>query len=181
MAKNQQQRNVSRDPVRETVREPVRDGAVQVQGRDGKLLSRKRGGNADKFYIPQDIIPDGWSYEWKTESILGEPQTAHQMHMAENGWTPVMADRHPGLFMPNDYKGPIRRDGMVLMERPIELTQEARYEEQLAAQQLMNAQKEQLGLALPSGFDQRHPGARPKVNRSFEPADVARPRLEIDA
>ena len=180
MAKIEKTRAVDRDPVREDVREPIREGAARAMGRDGKLLSRKRGGNPDRFFVPTDIIPTGWSYEWKTETLLGEEQTAHQMHMAENGWTPVMADRHPGLFMPSGYTGPIRRDGLVLMERPVELTQEARAEEYAAAQQLMQAQKEQLGLALPSGFDQRHPGARPQVNRSYEPSDVARPRLAIE-
>lgn len=172
---------LDKEPIRETIREPVRaKGKKEIVGRDGKILSRKRGSTTDRFFVPQNIIPDGWSYEWKSETIAGAENTAHMMHCAENGWTPVMAEAHPGLFMPNDYKGPIRRDGMILCERPIELTQEARQEESEAARQLTRAQKEQLGLAMPEGFTNTHKAIRPRINQEYEPADVARPRLQIE-
>lgn len=168
-----------REPQRESVRTPGR-GRQEVVGRDGKLLSRKRGGNTDKFHIPAELIPDGWSYEWKRESLYGQEDTANMMHAAENGWTPVMAEAHPGMFMPSGYTGPIRRDGLVLCERPMELTEEARAEEREAARQLNQAQQEQLGLAMPSGFNNRHAGVRPRLEREYLPADVSRPALKID-
>ena len=173
-------REIAKEPIRETVRESVRPNKKEVVGRDGKALSRKRGGNVDRFYIPQNLIPEGWSYEWKRETIFGQEDTAHMMHMAENGWVPVQASAHPGYFMPEGYVGPIRRDGMILMERPIELTEEARREDVVNAKNLMQAQKEQLGLSLPTGFSDRHRGVQPRVNQSYEPSDVGRPRLAID-
>jgi hypothetical protein len=172
---------LDKEPIRETIREPVRArGKKEVVGRDGKVLSRKRGGNVDKFYIPPHIIPDGWSYEWKSEFIAGQENTSHMMGCYENGWTPVNAETHPGMFMPNDYKGPIRREGMILCERPIELTNEARAEEQEAARALTQAQKEQLGLAMPSGFTNEHRAVQPRVNQAYEPADISRPKLQIE-
>lgn len=179
MAKAPKPPRNAREPQRESVREPGR-GRREVVGRDGKLLSRKRGGNIDKFHIPEHLIPEGWSYEWKRETIFGQEDTAHMMHMAENGWTPVQASAHPGLFMPEGYTGAIRRDGMILCERPIELTEEARAEERAAASQLMRAQKEQLGLAMPEGFTNKHAAVKPRVNQEYLPADVSRPQLKID-
>lgn len=173
-------RAVEREPIREDVREPIRAGRVQAKGRDGKLLSRKRGNAQDRFYVPPEIIPEGWSYEWKAYTVVGQPQDAHQIHMAENGWTPVPAKRHEGLFMPPGHDGSILRDGLILMERPIELTMEARDEDRALSLAQTQAQKEQLGLALPSGFDQRHRGVQPQVRRSYEPADVERPRLQVE-
>lgn len=173
-------RELAKEPIRETVRESVRPNKKEVIGRNGKSLSRKRGGNVDRFYIPPNLIPEGWSYEWKREVTYGQEDTAHMMHMAENGWTPVPASAHPGYFMKDGHEGPIRRDGMILMERPIELTQEARREDEINAKNLMQAQKEQLGLSLPTGFSDQHRGVQPRIKQSYEPSDIGRPRLAID-
>ena len=174
-------RDIPREPIRETVREPIREnGKKEVIGRDGKVLSRKRGTNVDRFYVPSHLIPDGWSYEWKSQTVLGKENVAHMMHMAENGWTPVDSSRHPGFFMPGNYTGPITRDDMILMERPSELTNEARQEDIDAANALINYQRQQLGQQLPRGFSGDHAGVRPRVNRSYEPADVNRPQLRIE-
>lgn len=170
----------SKEPIREDVREAVRPNKREVVGRDGKALSRKRGGNVDRFDIPAHLIPEGWDYNWKRETTLGQEDTSHMVAMAENGWTPVEAERHEGYFMPKGYSGPIRRDGMILMERPLELTLEAREEDRFAAESAMRSQREQLGLQLPRGFSGDHAGVRPRINRSYEPADVARPRLAIE-
>jgi hypothetical protein len=172
---------LDKEPIRETIREPVRARSKkEVVGRDGKVLSRKRGSNVDKFHVPEHIIPEGWSYEWKSETVAGQENSSHMMGCYENGWTPVMAEAHPGLFMPNDYKGPIRREGMILCERPMELTLEARAEEEEAARALTQAQKEQLGLAMPEGFNNKHRAVQPKVNQVYEPADISRPKLQIE-
>lgn len=183
---------IVREPMREEQRIPIRaDGRATVEGRNGQLLQRKRGGNVDRFNIPVSLIPDGWSYEWKNETVLGQPDVAHQIHMAENGWTPVPASRHPGLFMPDGEKGAIRRDGMLLMERPNELTEEARYEERVAANNQMQGQQAQLGLSMPVGFEGRafdRGGKGGKaipfnqgVRTAHGPESVERPRLQIES
>lgn len=174
------QRLASKEPVREDVRDPVRGNHITATGRDGRSLSRKRGGNVDRFHVPPELVPRGWTYEWKRELTVGQEDTAHLISLQENGWTPVMASTHEGYFMPAGYSGPIRRDGMILMERPAELTAEARAEEQDAASTLMRTQREQLGLQLPSGFDGRHRGLPQRVSQTYAPADASRPRLRID-
>lgn len=174
-------RDIPKEPIRETVREPVRaDAGNQVVGRDGKALSRKRGGNSDRFHIPAHLIPEGWTYEWKRETLYGQEDPAHMIAMGENGWTPVDASVHPGYFMPKNYSGPIRRDGMILMERPKELTEEARAEDVALARAQMRAQSEQLGLQLPKGFSGEHNGVRPRVSQTYQASDVARPALKIE-
>ena len=169
-------REMDKEPIRETVREPSRSKTKEVIGRNGKVLSRKRGNNIDKFHVPAHLIPPGWDYEWKRETILGQEDSAHMRSMSENGWTPVDASAHPGYFMADTYTGPIRRDGMLLMERPLELTKEARQEDYTAARNLMDYQRQQLGQMLPRGFD----GVRPQVKQTYEPSDVSRPRLAIE-
>ncbi len=184
-------------PPKTAVRQPVRDdgpriaetGRAQARGRDGEWLTRKRPVHTDLFHIPPEIIPDGWSYQWNVVDVMGQPQQAAQLAMAENGWRPVPAGRHRGMFMPSDYpdNGPIIRDGMRLEERPIELTEEARYEEEMKARNLIRDSNQQLGLAskLPTGFSRDNPNLRrverQQTNRSYAPApDIPRPSLPID-
>lgn len=157
-----------RKPAREAVLdEPLPPGAVV--GRNGEVLSRKRTNTTDIFYVPEHLKEPGWSYEWKTETVLGEQRIAHQVMLAENGWRAVQAEgRWAGVYMPNGYTGPIRRDGLVLMERPISLTNEAYAEERRNAANQMRNTKESLRLAMPSGFTQDHAGAQLNVKQTYE-------------
>lgn len=154
---------------------------VVAIGRDGKPISRKRTGSSDMFEIPKHMIPDGWSYEWKRELMPASSSVdmAHQMAIQENGWTPVPADRHRGMFMEANYSGPIRREGMMLMERPSILTREARQEEYDKARTQISNQQEQLG------FTKNTPYARrqdlEKVSVGYVSAeDAPRPQLQIE-
>jgi hypothetical protein len=166
-----------------------KDGKVRAAGRDGEWLSRKRPANQDQFYIPPNLIPPGWDYQWNTVTVHGMEQVAIQLAMAENGWRPVPAGRHEGMFMPKGYPkdGAIIRDGLRLEERPMVLTQEAKAEEASKAGRQMKEQQEQLGLVqkLPSGFSRDNPNLkrmeRQGTSREWAPApDIARPQLPIE-
>lgn len=174
-----------RGPLQES---PRGDKATAI-GRDGEELTRKRPITTDMFHIPPEIIPDGWDYQWNLVTVLGQPQTAAMLAMAENGWRPVPAGRHVGMFMPANYseKGDILRDGLRLEERPMALTLEARAEERMKANRLVSDQQEQLGLSqrMPDGFSRDNPNLkrmeRSGTSRTFAPAgDVPRPQLPID-
>ncbi len=165
------------------------EGKAMVRGRDGEWLTRKRPVSTDLFHIPNEIVPPGFSYQWNVMDVLGQQQTAAQLAMAENGWRPVPAGRHKGMFMPADYSenGPILRDGLRLEERPIELTREAQAEERMKADRLMRDQQEQLGLSqkMPDGFSRDNSNLRRMeksgTSRTYAPAgDIARPQLPID-
>lgn len=171
------------------IREKIREGAVQARGRDGEVLTRRRTQSGDALHIPNEIIPEGWDYQWNNYTVFNEPATASRIAMAENGWRPVPAGRHPGMFMPKDYAqdGPIIRDGMILEERPMELSNEARAEELAKARNLVKDQQEQLGLSqkMPDGFSRDNSKLRALeragTSRVFAPEPgMPRPALPID-
>lgn len=154
-------------------------GRIQVTGRDGKVISRTRTGSEDLFHVPDSIKPPGWSYEWKKTSVTGEPATGHQTMLAQNGWTAVPAIRHDGMFMPQGYKGPIERDGLMLMERPQILTDEARAEDERRTKAQVNVNKRELDETMPRGFTTEHRELPNQIKSNFEPSSVPRPKLEI--
>lgn len=144
-------------------------GRAKALGRDGKVLTRKRTTEGDKYSIDLSIVPDGWTYEWKRKSIFGQEDFDHITGLMENGWTPVPAERHVGQFMVRSATGEIVRDGLILMERPIELTREARDEDRANAKLLIRLQQEQYRARMPSGMDADHPDARVKLRTTYEP------------
>lgn len=168
-------------------RPQIRSGRVEVEGREGVVLSRKHSGNVDPFAIPQHIIPDGWDYQWNTYTVVGQLAVDYQQQMHLNGWRPVPAERHPGIFAADDYKGAVIRGGLRLDERPMALTLEALAEEKDKALAQRRDQNAQFGIAdrLPYGFAERKFGrdrrAGPGVRNSLEGSDdVPRPRYQID-
>lgn len=182
-------RAAPRQPARSADIQSGKNGKIEARGRDGEWLSRKRPANQDQFHIPREIIPQGWDYQWNLVEVLGQQQVAAQLAMAENGWRPVPAGRHKGMFMPKDYpeNGPIIRDGLRLEERPMALTEEAKAEESGKASRLMKDQQEQLGLVqkMPSGFSRDNPNLRRMerqgTSRTYAPApDLPRPQLPVE-
>jgi hypothetical protein len=73
-------------------------------------------------------------------------------------------------MMPRDHQGmTIERDGMILMERPKEITDEAKARELRAARIQVRDKEVQLGAA-PSGQFERdaHPQTKPNIKKSYE-------------
>lgn len=122
---------------------PRREAASELRA---PLRTRKRKGGqiADKYHIDASEIPAGSSYEWKTVTVYGKSDPSYNVMMREQGWEPVDGSRHPNMVA-EDHKGPIIRDGMMLMERPIELTLEAQAEDRDNAMQMVQIKKQQLG------------------------------------
>ncbi len=123
----------------------------------------------DKFYVDPKIIPDGWSYEWKTFTVLGKENPSYQVAMAHKGWEAVPRARHPHLMPINHQGETIERDGMILMERPLEITQEARARDLRVARAQVRGKEEQLGGA-PAGTFERDNKGQPLANvkKTFE-------------
>src|SRR5215467_4762691 len=142
----------------------VRPGAVP-QG-----LVRRRTRTEDKFYIPLSKVPRGWTYEWKRESCYGQPDTDHQTNLRENYWTPVPARRHPEM-MPTGFEGSIKKDGMVLMERPAYLTEQARQEDFDYAMGEVGRATAALGQSPDGQFTRAHPSVEriSGVKRTYGP------------
>jgi hypothetical protein len=165
------------------------NGRVVVRGRNGERLTRTRSNTSDFYNVPEHIVPQGYKYQWNAVSVLNKPHTNEMIKMYAQGWRPVPAGRHPGLYMPDgtNEEAAIEVDGLRLEERPIELCEEAEAEGRAAAFQLQEDQKDELGLRrkLPSGMTRdnaelrRH--ERANTRRTIAPApDVPRPRVELD-
>jgi hypothetical protein len=80
----------------------------------------------DKWFA---AAPPGWVYEWKTFAVWNKEYPQYVSGLQRTGWSPVQADRHRELLFP-EYEGEnIIIDGMILMERPRELTDRVRKRE----------------------------------------------------
>ncbi len=123
----------------------------------------------DDFYIDQNAVPDGWSYEWKRKLTVGMEDPAYQVQLARMGWEPVPASRHPA-YMPDSGKYTvIERKGMVLMERPKELTDEAKAIELKKARNQIRQKEQQLASAGEGQFGRNNKDAPlVKVSKSYE-------------
>lgn len=123
----------------------------------------------NEFYIDPRIIPDGWSYEYKRRTVLGAEDPSYQVSLAMKGWEAVPASRHPEL-MPDSYKGvAIERKGMILMERPAVITEEARARELRKATGQVRQKEQQLSGAPAGQFERDNKGSPlVKVGKSYE-------------
>ena len=127
----------------------------------------------DEFYISKSDIPAGWAYEWKRKLTLGAEDPAYQVALARAGWEPVPTSRHPA-YMPDSGKFPIiERKGMVLMERPLEINEEAHARELRKARNQVRHKEEQLSAPKPGEFERNNNDASlVKVRRSYESIPV---------
>lgn len=116
-------------------------------------LKRTARHEEDQFYIPYNLIPDGWSYEWKRESYAGQPDTRHMNNLKENHWEAVPQDRHPNFA--------VRNGGMILMERPAYVTEDALRASFDVANSAVQAVNLNINQAPEGQFTRQHPS----VNR----------------
>lgn len=102
---------------------------------------------SNRFEFDRDVIPDGMTYEWKRKSMFGAEDIENMINLDQNGWSPVPADRHPELMGRRAVVGgEIVRGGLMLMERPEEITEEARELDTFAARNQVAQQVQRLGL-----------------------------------
>ena len=171
--------------AREDVRTPTNLGRGVAIGRDGQPLRRVKVGS-DKYYVRPELIPDGWVYQWKRHTILGQEDPQYMAEVYRAGWRPVPAERHPGEWGPKDQKGSVLIGGQMLMERPVELDEEAQAEQRFLASQQVNGSREQFGFApTASGFEGANTSRNPAVRAnsfarsSIERVDAPSPKHEI--
>lgn len=132
--------------------------------RESGVLSEEASGIFD---LPPSFIEmydgNGWSLEWKRETIAGKTDQIHLNDAARRGWEPVDPKRHPDII--------VRKEGMILMCRPKEITDEVFNSNQIRAR----AQVENKELQLTTGENLDHntidertrkPG---RIRRSVEP------------
>jgi hypothetical protein len=121
----------------------------------------------DKWYAE---APGGWTYEWKTHSVWNKEYPQYMNNLYRKGWQAVPASRHRDLMFP-EYDGEsIIIDGMILMERPKELTDRQRLRDYRKAIDQMKFSEQKLTEA-PPGTAPRdiNPRTLPRVSSHVGP------------
>jgi len=152
-----------------TVRSP-RDAALRAE-----QIRRNRSNEEidmsfhDDFYIDPRVIPDGWDYNWKRYTIAGQNDPTYEVELAQGGWEPVDCARHPEM-MPLGSKGAIIRKGMMLMERPKEISDAAKQREIVAAREAVEIKERALGQNIGNGYEK----GRKTINKQYSPVEIPR-------
>jgi hypothetical protein len=160
---------VARQPMRETMRETSEERAArraeEIRGHIGGLDE-----GTDEFYLPHDMVPDGWTYEWKRKSVMGQEDASYLVALRRVGWEPVPSSRHPEMMPMSSPDKTIERKGMILMERPSEITEEVKRLELRKARAQVQQKQAQLGEAPAGQFERTNKGnSLAKVQKSYEP------------
>lgn len=136
----------STDGAPATTKEAPLDSRARAEARIRQLRGnpdlQDGGGERDKYWAP--AAPEGWDYQWKLRSVMGQEDVDRIRQVELSGWEPVPLSRHPDL-MPKGWKGEtIEVGGLVLMERPKMFTDEARAEEARAAREAVLTREAQM-------------------------------------
>lgn len=179
---------VKRGPPRPTNGPPVRSeqpGAarpdVRAQGeriddreptRDPPRLQRRFKTNDDKYATPLDIKPDDQDWNWKRWSVAGKTDEFVAFYQAElraNHWQPVMAEDYPSIAPFGQTTGPIVNGALMLMWRPMYLSEEARAEEIEAAVARVRSNANRIKDAPPGTFGRNvnGPDGRARIDNSI--------------
>lgn len=160
-------RDDMRAPVRgESSSERAKRRAAEIRGHLGGIEE-----GTDEFYIDPHMVPEGWTYEWKRKLLLGAEDPSYTVQLLRMGWEPVPLNRdrdHEAMMPSNWPHNTIERKGMILMERPTEVVEEARRIEKKKARDQVMAKEQQLAGAPDGQFTRDHAQVRPKINKSFE-------------
>lgn len=126
-------------------------------------------GPGKEFFVPPNLIPPGFSYEWKRFETVGLPDKENMNTAHRAGWRAVPATRagHEVLIGVNYSGDTIVKGGLMLMERPKVLTDAARLRENKEAQQALSDKEAQLHGGTPGTLTAREDArVTPRVHTS---------------
>lgn len=144
--------------------------AAEIRGHIGDMDE-----GTDEFFVPSQIIPEGWTYEWKRKLLLGQEDPTYTVQLARMGWeaVPLNRDRdHMAMMPPTWPHNTIERKGMILMERPTEVVEEARSIELRRARDQVRAKEAQLAGTPEGTMTRDHAKVRPQIKKGYEPIPV---------
>jgi len=160
-----------RAPMREeSPKERAARRAQEIRGHRGPMDE-----GTDEFWVDPEMIPEGWTYEWKRRFLLGQEDSTHMVALARDGWEPVPVKRCPKhrAYMPSDWQGmTIERKGMILMERPMELTEEIRQMNNFRARKQVRDKEAQLAGTPEGTMTRDHERVRPNIKKGWEAMPV---------
>jgi len=159
-------------PREESSRERAARRAAEIMGHlDGALEE-----GADELSLDTISVPEGWTYEWKRQTVYGKSDPAYDTKLARTGWESVPSDRHPSM-MPKGHRGEITRDGLVLMERPQVITDRVRKIMYERARGAVRLKEQQLNEAPQGTFERVDEAGRPtaRVRTTHSPVEIPVP------
>jgi hypothetical protein len=167
--------SIPREPMREPMKEesPLDRAAKRAAELRGHNISMDEG--TDDFFVDPEMIPEGWTYEWKRHLLLGAEDPSYNVALARAGWEPVPLNRDAKhrAMMPMNWSGNyIERKGQILMERPTEIVVEARNIEKRKARDQVRAKEAQLAGTPDGTMTRDHDRVRPSVNKGWEAMPV---------
>ena len=123
-------------------------------------------------------MPDGMSYEWSRVTYAGKEDVRHQARAHRRHWTPVPKKRHPEIVgreaATKDPEGAIIVDGLMLMERPAQISKEAAHLRDERARERVRNQVKSLKLTPEGQLPRVRAQAKKKYNiQVAEPDDSA--------
>lgn len=139
--------------------------AAEIRGHIGDMDE-----GTDEFRTPD--APPGWEYEWKRRTLLGQEDPAYQVQLARMGWDPVPTNRHPEMMPIQGTHATIERKGMVLMQRPAVISDEARAAELRRARNQVRVKEQQLNAAPDGTLTRDHASVRPQISKGYAPIPV---------
>lgn len=154
--------------VRGQVRDNPRETMPTEEGQLKRLVRTKKGVGSE-FDIDPRLVPEGMTWEWKREENVGKVDAPYMASLMSNHWHAVDASRVGNMALPGQ-TGPFKHGGLVLMERPSYLSEEARQEELDAAFGRAREVERQMGVSNPNElprFTGRRPGDK-AVKRTYE-------------
>ena len=161
---------VDRPPMRPPMREE--DPRAAAARRAAEIRSNQvEDDGVDEFKLPR--APDGWTYEWKTKSVMGAINHAHLTELRRQGWEEVPTSRHPEEMPLGGHDPIIERKGMILMQRPTVIVEEARAIQIAKARNQVRFKEEQLSGTPEGGLGHRnHDQVKPRISKGYEPLAV---------
>lgn len=157
------------------------DMRPNMREEDPRVAAARRAAEIRQNYVEDDGVdefklppaPPGWTYEWKAKSILGQINHAHMTELYRMGWEEVPTSRHPEEMPLQGNHPVIERKGMVLMQRPTVIVEEARAMQIARARNQVKFKEEQLNGPPEGGLGHRdHAQVKPKISKGYEPIPV---------
>lgn len=165
---------------RESLREPVRTQALKFRNQPNwEAVDPSTVSHSDRLYIDPSLIPEGYSLQWVTDSVLGQSMPQHRSEFEKTGWHPLHGDdldgRFDGMFMKKGATGEINVEGLVLMIRPKQMSEKAELINKKKARDQVRIKEQALtGGDMNIPLDSQHPTAlgSNKINRSLERIEI---------
>jgi hypothetical protein len=159
------QRGTTEPPPVRSASAPVYRKPISLADFQGK--KREVDEAKDFLYVPKELIPDGISIEWKRKSVLNKEDKKHSQEVYRAGWQYIPSDsegfaEHFASFISGDI---FEYEGLVLMYRPLYMTEAAKAEEARKAGALVKDKFDEMGY---NSGEKDMPGKRFKLERGFE-------------